>query len=99
MENKLKREIINQAKLLLAQLNESNYSLKNVAYWITKHNDLYKLTKVYSESLCQQCKEWEELGLPYDCLQNPDYCMRKPIYFEFINTYEEIQQRITTLQN
>lgn len=98
MEKELEGKI-NRSLNCLEKLIDNPFTLQKIVYWLYGYNNLYAKVRNYSENICKQCQEWEELGLPYDCLQNPDYCMRKPIYFEFINTYEEIQKRITTLQN
>lgn len=76
----MERQILNSLNHL-KQLNNNIFTLQKIAYWLYEYNDLYKIIKNYSESLCEQCQEWEDEGLPYDCLQKPEYCTKKHMYF------------------
>lgn len=73
----------------LKQLNDNPFTLQKVAYWLYEYHDLYKKIQNYSQMLCEQCQEWEEQGLPYDCLLKPDYCTRK--YRYFTDFYEGVE--------
>ena len=84
----MQEQILNSLKHL-KQLNDNPFTLQKVAYWLYEYHDLYKEIKEYSESLCEQCKDWEEQELPYDCLQKPDYCTRK--YRYFTSFYDEVE--------
>ena len=83
----------------LTELGNNPYSSQQLAYWLYEYDDLYKEIKNLSNEPCGKCKEWEKLGLPYDCLQKPEYCKRKSIYYDFINAYEETKTKITKIQN
>lgn len=74
-------EKILQSVLQLKQVKENPFTLQKVAYWLYKYNDLYKSIKNDAEIPCEQCQEWEDEGLPYDCLQKTEYCTKKHIYF------------------
>lgn len=76
----------------LKQINNNPFTLQKVAYWLYEYHDLYKKIKAYSETLCEQCQDWEEQGLPYDCLLKPDYCTRK--YSYFTSFYDEVEYGI-----
>lgn len=54
----------------LKELNDNPFTLQKVAFWLYEYNDLYKEVKNYSENLCEQCQQWKDDGLPYDCLQS-----------------------------
>ncbi|WP_312090990.1 hypothetical protein [Chryseobacterium sp.] len=84
----MKEQILNSLKCL-KELNDNPFTLQKVAYWLYEYHDLYKEIQNYSETLCEQCQEWEEQGLPYDCLLKPDYCTRK--YRYFTSFYDEVE--------
>lgn len=87
----MKLKIINSLNNL-KQLNDNPFTLQKIAYWLYEYNDLYKEVKNYSEILCEQCQQWKANGLPYDCLQEAEYCNKR--YRYFTNFYEEVEYGI-----
>lgn len=87
----MKLKIINSLNNL-KQLNDNPFTLQKVAFWLYEYNDLYKEVKNYSENLCEQCQQWKANGLPYDCLQEAEYCTKR--YRYFTNFYEEVEYGI-----
>lgn len=87
----MQEQILNSLKHL-KQINDKPFTLQKVAFWLYEYNALYKEIKEYSKNLCEQCQEWEEQGLPYDCLSKPDYCTRK--YRYFTSFYDEVEYGI-----
>ena len=90
---------IQQSLLHLKELWCNPYSLQQLAFWLYEYDDLYKEIKNFSKEPCEICKHLEKQDLPYDCLQKPEYCKRKSIYYDFINAYEETNAKITKIQN
>lgn len=54
----------------------------------------YEKSKLESSKICEKCKEWELLNLPYDCLSKPVYCAKKQIDFDIIFLYDEISKNL-----
>lgn len=76
----------------LKQLNDNPFTLQKVAFWLYEYHGLYKEIQNYSKTLCESCQEWEQEGLPYDCLQEAEYCNKR--YRYFTNFYEEVEYGI-----
>lgn len=70
----------------LKQLNDHPFTLQKVAYWLYEYDDFYKSIKEYSQTTCEYCQKWERQGLPYDCLEDAEYCTGK--YRFFTDFYE-----------
>lgn len=87
----MKEQILNSLKCL-KELNDNPFTLQKVAFWLYEYNDLYKEVKNYSENLCEQCQQWKDDGLPYDCLQEANYCTKR--YRYFTSFYEEVEHGI-----
>lgn len=65
----------------LSKLNESPFALQKVAYWLYEYNDLYIEILNQSRNPCGICMQNEAQGLPYDCLEEPEYCTQQYSYF------------------
>lgn len=87
----MKEQMLNSLNNL-KQLNGNPFTLQKVAFWLYEYHGLYKEIQHYSKTLCEQCQEWEQEGLPYGCLLKPDYCTKK--YRYFTNFYEEVEYGI-----
>lgn len=91
------RDVQNEKKIVMSLhklniLNDNPFTLQKVAFWLYEYKDLYKEVKNYSENLCKQCQEWEDEGLPYDCLDKAVDCTKR--YRYFTNFYEEVEYGI-----
>ncbi|MDY3339013.1 hypothetical protein PG279_07475 [Riemerella anatipestifer] len=74
----------------LNNLRNEIFELNDLAFWLFEYDNLYKEVKKYSETKCIECQEFESLGLPYSCLQNPPYCTNR--YDDFIEFFEKIDK-------
>ena len=95
----MKENLIYNSLNKLKEYEQKYYSTYQIAVWLKNNKNLYHEVILYTNEPCEPCKEWEKLGLPYDCLQKPEYCKRKSIYYDFINAYEETNAKITKIQN
>ncbi len=84
----MEQKIVNSLNHL-KKLNDNPFTLQKIAYWLYEYNDLYKEINIYSATLCEQCREWENEGLPYDCLQKAEYCTKK--YRCFTEFYDGVE--------
>ncbi|WP_294307945.1 hypothetical protein [uncultured Chryseobacterium sp.] len=85
-------EKINRSLNWLKELNDNPFTLQKVANWLYEYHGLHKQVKTYSETICEQCQKWKQEGLPYDCLQEAEYCTKR--YRYFTNFYEEVEYGI-----
>jgi len=83
----------------LEQLNLVNKNHNHILVWLKKNHTLYNSLKICVNNNCKICDVLKQINLPYDCLQNPGYCTRKPLYFEYINIYETTEEKIKAIQN
>lgn len=58
--------------------------------------DLYEAARLNYNQYCFRCRENAEIGLPYDCLSKPTYCMKTDDDRDIIYLFEEMQDELLT---
>lgn len=83
------RSLISNCINTLSQLNDNPFSLQKVAYWLFEYKDLYSEIVDLSKNPCAICMQNDAQGLPYDCLEEPEYCTKQ--YSYFIDFYKGLE--------
>ena len=88
-----------QVKESLKHLKENtknSYSLIQIIDWLNQNEILFNKVSYYQSELCEQCKENEEIGLPFDCLitgNNLDNCKRLK-FNDYTYTYVQFKKLV-----
>lgn len=87
---------VEQSLIYLKENTKNPYSLNQIIEWLNQNENLFNEVSCYQSELCEQCKEDEEIGLPFDCLitgNNLDNCKRIK-FNEFTYTYAQFKKLI-----
>lgn len=83
--------------LMIAEMEKG--LIKKLQYPKNFYLRTYLFCKKQMGLKCQICEELEEQNLPYDCLQRPHYCVKKPLFQQYIIAYEGYKIRLSILNN
>lgn len=81
---------MNYLEVILQIELELNLKNKNLTYNSEKFRDFYLESLHGRNKICEKCEEWKNLGLPYDCLSKPIYCVKNENDLLVIKKYEEL---------
>ncbi len=91
--------MINEQLLKKMTSEIENVQITHHRYSLNHYKEMYLLCKRQMMLKCSICFELEHAELPYDCLQTPNYCVRKPIFNQFITAYENYELQLQILKN